>query len=104
MARFCIARVKRASSWGGNRIHFSCPFYSDFVIIQVNSKHRSLHHGGRGWAGLGWTVTVEERLSLKQRSSELSWEDADLRVRISHDKSSYRGGHMSLPAHKEKTN
>ena len=121
MARFCIAKVKRASSWVKNLIHSFSP-YCKFLgkkhhplflpILQwlcyypSQFKRQELHHGGRIWAGLsyvdgdhGWnTVRATEELTAELGRHWLQG------IRISCDKSSCRSGHILLPAHKERTN
>ena len=72
MARFCIAKVKSASSWVRNLIHSFFPYYSDFVI-QVNSKDRNCILEAGTWLGWAvWTVTMDEILSVQQRNSQLN--------------------------------
>ena len=96
MVRFCIAKVKSASSWVRNLIHSFSP-YCKFLgkkphphlllILQwlcyhpSQFKRQKLHHGGRDWAGLGsvdgdhgWdTVYAAEELTVE-------WEDAGYRA------------------------
>ena len=120
MARFCIAKVKSASSWVKNLIHSFSPYCKflgkkphplflpilQWLCYPSQFKRQKLYLGSRNLAGLscvdgdhGWnTVRATEKLTVELGRHWLQ------SIRILCDKSSCRNGLILLLAHKERTN